>query len=378
MFPLCGRDSILNIYALVMDERRPRAWSWLCGAGGSVADRWYGLHTLMCCATALAVLQGVYYSVSVVHSLGVLPRAARSRATRVLDILFGVSFAAAIQARDYCAGKGEWDGVLCPDMDPRNERIEQLDSSVRFADIVTLYDIQCTHVQTSFITYTVLVPSALLLRDSMPAYEHGPIEILLSPQGHIMHSLNTGRALSRAAPAPSTVDSALHSCPAPAPVPDLRESWPGSQAQHARSPHDAQTRTRTNTAQRTGVLLLHVFASVPVQYSSSPICCSRAARCSRATGLSGHSGTSRTWFSSGPSIHAPACSTIRSWTTRLGRPSWLMRRWYCSCSPIGTSVASCPQGWPVFIATRRITRKGWQGSVTLGSHDRDRRSELSI
>ena len=50
----------------------------------------------------------------------------------------------------------------------------------------------CNLVQTTFITYTILVPVALLVRDSQPAHQQGAFEILLSPQGHIMHSLNTG------------------------------------------------------------------------------------------------------------------------------------------------------------------------------------------
>ena len=50
----------------------------------------------------------------------------------------------------------------------------------------------CTLVQTTVITYSIWVPVALLVRDSQPAHQQGAFEILLSPQGHIMHSLNTG------------------------------------------------------------------------------------------------------------------------------------------------------------------------------------------
>mmetsp|Transcript_6232 Transcript_6232/g.14270 ORF Transcript_6232/g.14270 Transcript_6232/m.14270 type:complete len:142 (-) Transcript_6232:107-532(-) len=39
------------------------------------------------------------------------------------------------------------------------------------------------------VTYTVLVPGALFVEQ--PSSRRGAVEILLSPQGHVMHSLNT-------------------------------------------------------------------------------------------------------------------------------------------------------------------------------------------
>eukprot|EP00927_Polykrikos_kofoidii_P067080 TRINITY_DN62606_c0_g1_i1.p1 TRINITY_DN62606_c0_g1~~TRINITY_DN62606_c0_g1_i1.p1 ORF type:complete len:264 (-),score=20.64 TRINITY_DN62606_c0_g1_i1:47-838(-) len=46
-----------------------------------------------------------------------------------------------------------------------------------------------TALLVSFVTYTVLVPGALLV--DQPSYRRGSVEILLSYQGHIMHSMNT-------------------------------------------------------------------------------------------------------------------------------------------------------------------------------------------
>eukprot|EP00929_Paragymnodinium_shiwhaense_P107178 TRINITY_DN73244_c0_g1_i1.p1 TRINITY_DN73244_c0_g1~~TRINITY_DN73244_c0_g1_i1.p1 ORF type:complete len:275 (-),score=46.27 TRINITY_DN73244_c0_g1_i1:537-1361(-) len=46
-----------------------------------------------------------------------------------------------------------------------------------------------TAMLVTTVTYTVLVPGAVLINH--PPHRAGNIEILLSPQGHIMHSLNT-------------------------------------------------------------------------------------------------------------------------------------------------------------------------------------------
>merc|ERR1712139_338181 len=78
------------------------------------------------------LLQGVYYWLSMAENLHPI-------LARVNQVLFGLSFSSAL--------------------------------------LVTL------------VTYGVLVPAALLI--DHPPHMHGNIQILMSPQGHIMHSMNT-------------------------------------------------------------------------------------------------------------------------------------------------------------------------------------------
>ena len=249
-------------------------WSWMSEACAQCAESAYVAgcarsHHIDDGATALDVLQGVYYLGAVWHSCGAIPRAARGLTTRVLDVLFGVSFAAAIQEPrrgGYCAGRDTRMGLCDRSGSTASSRLHAgqicagtaARSRILVAAALAAWPTswRLVLVQTTVITYSILVPVALLVRDSQPAHQQGAFEILLSPQGHIMHSLNTGKA------APFCGER---------PAPLLRASM--RQCLHTRAHPHAPRRTRTNARPYSALkacVSCHVLATVPVTTGEYP------------------------------------------------------------------------------------------------------------